>query len=352
MLIGMITTSLKRVPKRLNLPVLIVLLILGSAATMTAVDIDGTISQGEYANQLSLAGGEFLLYWEIVGDTAHFGIKAQTQGWVSLGIEPTQVMAEADMIFGWVEAGGTAGALDCYSTGLFGPHPPDEELGGQQHINAFAGTERNGVTTFEFNRSLEAGDAYDKPLSRQGEYKIIWASSDSDDYLDPHNLRGSATINLAEGQAAGGEPAAAESDQVDLYGLLYRVHGTLMSTSFVLLFIGMFFPRYLKKKKWWLKTHRRIGISGAVIGAVGIGMATYMVSRTTGMHLRVPHSWIGLATIILIIFTPFLGHFMLKIRKAPAKAKRARAAHRWIGRITLLFMAATIVLGLLQAGIL
>jgi hypothetical protein len=251
------------------------------------------------------------------------------------------------MIFGWVDAGGTAGALDCYSTGLFGPHPPDEELGGQQHILSFAGSERDGVTTFEFSRALETGDAYDKPLSQEGELKIIWAYSNSDDFLDLHDHRGSATISLSSTQAiqtdSGGE--------LDLYWLLYRVHGALMSTSFVLLFVGMFFPRYLKKKKWWLKTHRRIGISGAVIGVVGIGIATYMVSQTTGVHLRVPHSWAGLLTIILMIFTPFLGHFMLKIRKVPARAKKARAVHRWIGRITLLFMAATIVLGLLQAGI-
>jgi uncharacterized membrane protein YfcA len=113
----------------------------------------------------------------------------------------------------------------------------------------------------------------------------------------------------------------------------------------------MFFPRYLKKKKWWLKTHRRIGISGAVIGVAGIGIATYMVSQTTGIHLRVLHSWVGLATIILMIFTPFFGHFMLKIRKNPARAKKTRAVHRWIGRVTLLFMTGTIVLGLLQAGI-
>ena len=352
MLIGMIITSSKTVAKILNLPVLIVLLLLGSAATIPAADIDGAITGGEYTGSLSQAGGEFLLYWEITADTAHFGIPARTPGWVCLGIEPTQVMAQADMIFGWVEADGTAGALDCYSTGLFGPHPPDEELGGQQHILSFAGTEQGGVTTFEFSRALETGDSYDKPLSGEGQYKIIWASSNSDDYLDPHNLRGSATISLGGGQAAAGQ--AAQSDgtgQIDLYALLYRVHGALMSTSFVLLFVGMFFPRYLKKKKWWLKTHRRIGISGAVIGAVGIGLATYMVSRTTGVHLRVPHSWVGLLTIILLIFTPFLGHFMLKIRKAPAKAKRARAVHRWIGRITLVFMAATIVLGLLQAGI-
>jgi hypothetical protein len=256
-------------------------------------------------------------------------------------------MAESDMIFGWVDADGTAGALDCYSTGMFGPHPPDEELGGGQHILSFDAQQQDGVTTFEFSRPLAAGDAYDKPLSQEGEFKIIWAYSSSDDYLDLHDHRGSATISLSGAQATQSDSGA----EVDLYWLLYRVHGALMSSAFVLLFIGMFFPRYLKKKKWWLKTHRRIGISGAVIGVVGIGIAVYMISRTTGIHLRVLHSWIGLVTIILMVFTPFLGHFMLKIRKAPAKAKQTRAGHRWIGRVTLLFMAATIVLGLLQAGI-
>jgi cytochrome b561 len=348
MLFVMITTGKKASIRGQILPVLIALLILGSVAFVYAVDVDGDIADGEYQGSLSLAGGDFLLYWEAAEKTAHFGIRAQTQGWVCLGIEPTRVMAEADMIFGWVDAGGTAGALDCYSTGLFGPHPPDEELGGQQHLLAFAGREQGGVTTFEFSRVLETGDTYDKPLSREGKYKIIWATGVSDGYLDPHNRRGSAVILLTGDPAAKGRSA----ERVDLYGLLYRVHGALMSTAFVLLFVGMFFPRYLKKKKWWLKTHRRIGISGAAIGVVGIGIAVYMISQTTGVHLRVPHSWIGILTVILIIFTSFLGHFMLKIRKAPARAKKARAVHRWIGRVTLLFMAATIVLGLLQAGIL
>jgi hypothetical protein len=355
MLSAMISTKMTGVSKRQFLALLILLLFLGAAAGVTAVDIDGIITEGEYSGSLSQAGGDFILHWEVAGNTAYFAIQARTRGWVALGIEPTMAMAEADMIFCWVEAGGKAGALDCYSTGLFGPHPPDEELGGRQHISAFAGKEQDGMTTFEFSRLLETGDRYDKILPREGELKIIWASSESDDYLDPHNRRGSATIILAgqaartRSPAAGGDPPA--GDAIDLYGLLYRVHGALMSTSFVLLFVGMFFPRYLKKKKWWLKSHRRIGISGTVIGVVGIGIATYMVSQTTGVHLRVLHSWIGLPTVILIIFTPFWGHFMLKIRKAPAKAKKARAAHRWIGRVTLLFMAATIVLGLLQAGI-
>ena len=326
-----------------------VLLILGSAFSLFAADVDGTIAEGEYANRLSLAAGDYLLYWEVDQDTAQFGIQARTEGWVCLGIDPTQGMAEADMVFGWVEAGGSAGALDCYSTGLSGPHPPDEELGGRQDILSFAGSEQGGISTFEFTRLLDTTDSYDKALSQDGEIKIIWAYSGSDDYRDLHSRKGGATISLTGGQtSARGETG----QQRDLYALLYPVHGVLMATAFVLLFLGMLFPRYFKRKKWWLKTHRRINIAGSSTGVVGVGMAVYMISQTTQVHLRVLHSYIGLITITLMIFTPFLGHFMLKIRKVPGRAKKARAFHRWIGRVTLLFLAATIVLGLFQAGIL
>jgi hypothetical protein len=333
--------------KRL-LRIVIALLVLGSTSSASA-DVDGTIAEGEYGNQLSLAAGDYLLYWGLDQDTAHFGIQARTEGWVCLGIDPTQAMAEADMIFGWVEAGGSAGALDCYSTGLFGPHPPDQELGGGQDILSFAGSEQGDITTFEFTRLLDTTDSYDKALSQDGEIKIIWAYSGSDDYRDLHSRKGGATISLTGGQtSARGETG----QQRDLYTLLYPVHGVLMTTAFVLLFMGMLFPRYFKRKKWWLKAHRRINIAGSSTGLAGVGMAVYMISQTTQVHLRVIHSYIGLITIILLIFTPFLGHFMLKIRKVPSRAKLARAFHRWVGRVTLLFMAATIVLGLFQAGIL
>lgn len=349
MLFLMISTRKNRSIWGQVLIITVVLLVVGSVSFVSAVDIDGIIAKGEYGNQLSFAAGDFLLYWELDQDTAHFGIQARTEGWVCLGIDPTQAMAEADMVFGWVEPGGSAGALDCYATGLFGPHPPDEELGGQQNILSFAVAEQGGTTTFEFTRPLDTTDAYDKPLSQSGEIKIIWAYGGSDDYLNLHSRKGGATISLTGGQTS---IQAEAGGQRDLYVLLYPVHAVLMSTAFVLLLVGMFFPRYFKRKKWWLKMHRRIGIAGGAIGVAGVGIAVYMISQTTRMHLRVLHSYIGGITIILIIFTPFLGHFMLKIRKVPSRAKQARAIHRWVGRITLLFMAATIVLGLFQAGIL
>jgi len=88
-----------------------------------------------------------------------------------------------------------------------------------------------------------------------------------------------------------------------------------------------------------------------VLGVVGVGLAVYMIARTTGIHLRVVHSYFGLITVLLMICTPLLGHFMLKIRMNPSGVKRARAVHRWIGRVTLLLMAASIGLGLSQVWV-
>jgi hypothetical protein len=324
-----------------------------------AVDVDGTIADEEYSASLTVSDGEYELFWSLDADTAHFAIRARTEGWVALGIEPELAMNQADMIFGWVEGDGSVVVLDAFATGMFGPHPPDEELGGTTDLLDYAGREVDGVTVLEFSRPVDTGDSYDKPLLSEGEVKVIWAIGGSDGSQSPHIRRGGATLVLSGGEPGGSAEAASSAGAQrgagvgrDLYSLLYPVHAILMGTAFVLLFVGMFFPRYFKGKKWWLKSHRRIGIAGGVIGVIGVGMAVYMISRTTQIHLRVLHSYIGLVSIILMIFMPLLGHFMLKIRGNPTRAKRARAAHRWIGRLTLLFMAATIVLGLFQAGIL
>jgi hypothetical protein len=336
---------------------LAVLVLMGIGEAVFAVDLDGKIADGEYADSLVFANGEFVLFWSLDQEAAHFAIRARTAGWVALGIEPIQAMDQADMVFGWVSDDGTVNALDCFSTGLFGPHPQDEELGGTADLLGFAGSEQDGVTSFEFSRPLDSGDSYDKPLSSEGEVKIIWALGNSDNNQAPHIRRGGGTLTLT-GKPEGTQPAsraasrAGRGQRLDRYSLLYPVHAILMGTAFVLLFVGMFFPRYFKGKKWWLKTHRRIGIAGGVIGVVGVALAVYMISQTTRIHLRVLHSYIGLITIVSMIFMPLLGHFMLKIRGNPARAKQARAVHRWVGRATLLFMAATIVMGLLQAGIL
>ena len=125
---------------------------------------DGIIEKDEYQFDVYLGKDEYGLSWRLVNDTIYLGIKAKTKGWVALGIEPTLMMKEADMIFGWVDASNQPHVLDCYATGKTGPHPPDTELGGTSDFEGYNATEKNGWTVVEFSRKLNTGDKFDKSI--------------------------------------------------------------------------------------------------------------------------------------------------------------------------------------------
>jgi hypothetical protein len=131
------------------------------------------------------------------------------------------------------------------------------------------------------------------------------------------------------------------------YGPLLPVHAGLTMAAFLLAFAGMFFPRYLKRRKWWLKAHLWIAGLGAALGVAGAGAAAQMVAASGRAHLRVPHAISGSLTVALSLAAPVLGRAMFG---AHGKLGGYRAVHRWVGRAAILAMAATVVLGLLQAG--
>ena len=103
-------------------------------------------------------------------------------------------MKDADMIFGFVKDDIPV-ISDQFSTGNYGPHVPDTELGGTGDIIEFGGKEGDGYTTIEFKRALETIDSYDNELSK-GINKIIWAYSSSDDLKQKHTSRGFGEINI------------------------------------------------------------------------------------------------------------------------------------------------------------
>ena len=102
------------------------------------------------------------------------------------------------MVFGWVKEG-EATVLDLYSTGGFGPHPPDDELGGTNDLLEVGGTEDNGYTTIEFKRKLNTQDQYDKVFTPGQTINFIWAMARADSFTVKHNLaRGRGKLVLEE----------------------------------------------------------------------------------------------------------------------------------------------------------
>lgn len=120
-----------------------------------------------------------------------------------------------------------------------------------------------------------------------------------------------------------------------------------MVTGFVLMAAAVAVAMLMRKKRWWLKTHRILGGIGTLSGILGLGAAIGMVAISTGQHFRGPHAYLGAMTILAVVLTPILGFLQFRIRK-----KQIRIVHRWSGRITIILVVVTIAAGLRLAGIL
>jgi hypothetical protein len=153
---------------------------------------DGVIGSREYPNEAAYDGYE--LYWANDSKFVYVAMKAQTDGWVALGIQPGLRMKNADMILGFVKDGKVS-VLDLFSTDDFGSHPPDTELGGTSDIISFGGKEADGYTVIEFKRALDTGDRYDNKLVL-GENQIIWSYGSSDALNMKHINRGYGKITI------------------------------------------------------------------------------------------------------------------------------------------------------------
>lgn len=159
-----------------------------------AVQIDGTIGVEEYTDTATF--GDMVVSWRHDGEFLYLAMEGPTEGWIAVGIEPTQAMADADYLFGYVEAG-EAKFWDAYGTAPVGAeHPPDEELGGTSDIVEMAGTEENGVTRFEVQIPLDSGDEYDKVLMPGESYSIIVAMGPTDEYNSKHFFVSSGELTL------------------------------------------------------------------------------------------------------------------------------------------------------------
>ncbi len=153
---------------------------------------NGTVTDNEYSQFQQI--GPLQVFTRVEGDQVCMALRAQNNGYIALGIRPDFKMQGADDII-CVISGGAVSITDAYSTGAFGPHPPDTELGGSNNILEPSGSQADGWVTFEFKRQLVTGDSWDKPLS-MGDNPVIWSIGRSADTTIQHTNRGSGTLIL------------------------------------------------------------------------------------------------------------------------------------------------------------
>jgi len=158
---------------------------------------DGIISEGEYDGSFKSDNGKFEFYWRNDDEKLYAGMSGSTEGWVSVGFNPTSAMKDADIILGYME-NSELNIHDMYSIGVYGPHPDDTDMGGEYSILSSGGMEKDGKTTVEFSRYLDTGDSYDSELSKGGNVKFLWSVAERDDPEFKHNVaKGGSSFTLS-----------------------------------------------------------------------------------------------------------------------------------------------------------
>ncbi len=130
---------------------------------------------------------------------------------------------------------------------------------------------------------------------------------------------------------------------------LFLIHATLMTAGFLFFFSALIVAMTQRRKRWWLKVHRAIGLTGGSLLLLGAVAAIAAVASTPdGQHLRTPHTWLGVLTVSTAIITPVLGLLQFRILQ---KAGTIRTVHRFFGRLLNLIAPIAILLGLRVAEI-
>lgn len=159
---------------------------------------DGFIRSDEYSHKLNLVQDRLVLHYKTDSTYIYLGIEAKNFGWFAIGFDPDRGMKNADIILIFVE-NGSLKVLDSYSTGIFGPHKGDKELGGQDNILHFNGRVSSEGYVAEFKRLLDTKDKFDRPLVKGKELTLIYAMSKSHNIKKKHDLyRGSIKVKLVD----------------------------------------------------------------------------------------------------------------------------------------------------------
>jgi hypothetical membrane protein len=125
--------------------------------------------------------------------------------------------------------------------------------------------------------------------------------------------------------------------------MLLLIHIALMAGSFLLIASGVLIAMFQRKNPAWLKRHKALNASGAVLALAGCFCAVLGIFLAQADHFRVVHAWVGLIVIACVLVTPLVGQLMFA---AVAQIAQLRPWHIRFGRATLALMVLNIVLGI------
>lgn len=183
-------------------------LIIFIAVLAAITDLEVTFANGEkssipveYIDQITFKPMQSVivegieLQWRTDDEYLYLNVIAPTTGWVAVGFDPTNQMADANILIGYIDDTGEVMVRDDYGTSSTS-HASDESLGGTDDIYDYVGLEEDGETAIRFQIPLNSGDMYDKVLVPGNNYNIILAYGSADNFSGFHTLATGTNIQL------------------------------------------------------------------------------------------------------------------------------------------------------------
>jgi len=141
----------------------------------------------------SLVSGNMKFSWKVNGDFIDFKISAKTNGWISVGFNPTTKMKNATMVLGVMKEG-IPNFTYHYGTANF-KHKSIEDLGGKNLITNPKGTEGKDLSEISFSLPLKSDGKYDADF-KKGKHVIILAYSISKEFKSKHVYAAKAQFEI------------------------------------------------------------------------------------------------------------------------------------------------------------
>lgn len=307
--------------------------------------------------------GNYRFSWVIKDNKIEITISARTLGWVAIGLNPSVRMKDADIYFGFVDQKGKGQAFDMFSIGETGPHPSDTDLGGQNDLISPSVSIINGWTTFTFQRKLDTGDRFDKPILLDKPMKVLWSMGMAKDTTMYHAVRGFVTINFTKPSDTATIPATPgtiqepNQNQQNLkeksskIQILLKFHLFFMILGFLLLCTALSMIYVFKKKTWWFQYHRIIGFFSFAFIVTGFCFAIKLASVIGQGHFNIIHGKIGLVVVEITSILMIISILYLNTKKHQKLSllKKLRTVHIWIARFIILLLISNVFLGIMLA---
>jgi hypothetical protein len=129
---------------------------------------------------------------------------------------------------------------------------------------------------------------------------------------------------------------------------LWPYHAAMMVSGVILSALAVS-AIYMKKRPWWFKGHKVLGATGGSLMVAGVLTAAYMIAASGGTQFRVPHAWMGLTIILMVLVSLSLGMAFVYSNRLK---KKVRMPHLWLGRTIAVLEIVEILLGLILVGLL